>query len=163
MDTSSSSHRAVEADEYELVLFWCTCFVQPMIQYLFSDGFPKFCNVADRDCHYDSSGWFLWASESCLECGQQHNQAEDCNSCAGSMLQRWYVVTTPFPLVALGFSHLTKSHRGLLCDIFDKRMQPGYAGIDMIHMSWIHSNISITAKLDIIHNWLCSSKIFSIS
>jgi hypothetical protein len=50
-----------------------------------------------------------------------------------------------------------------LCDIFKKCMQPGYAGIDMIHMSWIHSNLSITAKLGIINNWLCNSKIFSIS
>ncbi len=36
------------------------------------------------------------------------------------------------------------------CDIFDKRFQPEYAGIEMIPMHHVHSNTSITAKLGVI-------------
>jgi hypothetical protein len=39
--------------------------------------------------------------------------------------------------------------QGISCDIFDKCSQPEYAGIDMIRMSHVHSNISITAKWEL--------------
>jgi hypothetical protein len=38
------------------------------------------------------------------------------------------------------------------CDIFDKCSQPEYAGIEMIRMPHVYSNISITAKLGVINN-----------
>jgi hypothetical protein len=38
-----------------------------------------------------------------------------------------------------------QSPQGLSCDIFDKRSQPEYAGIEMIRMPHVHSNISMTA------------------
>jgi hypothetical protein len=38
------------------------------------------------------------------------------------------------------------------CDIFDKCSQPAYAGIEMVCMPNVHSNISITAKLGIINS-----------
>jgi hypothetical protein len=41
--------------------------------------------------------------------------------------------------------------QGISCDIFDKRPQPEYAGIDIICMPHVHSNISITAKLGVIY------------
>jgi hypothetical protein len=40
-----------------------------------------------------------------------------------------------------------QSPQGLYCDIFDKRSQREYAGIEMVRMPHVHSNISITAKL----------------
>jgi hypothetical protein len=40
-----------------------------------------------------------------------------------------------------------QSPQGLSCDIFDKCSQPKYAGIKMIRMLHVHSNISMTAKL----------------
>jgi hypothetical protein len=40
--------------------------------------------------------------------------------------------------------------QGLSCDIFDKCAQPEYAGIEMIRMPHVHSNISMTAKLGVI-------------
>jgi hypothetical protein len=59
--------------------------------------------------------------------------------------------------------------QGISCDIFDNRPQPEYAGIDMICMPHVHSNISITAKLGFINNQfykflrLCVSKDFLVS
>jgi hypothetical protein len=41
--------------------------------------------------------------------------------------------------------------QGISCDIFDKHPQPEYAGIDMICMPHVHSNISIIAKLGVIY------------
>jgi hypothetical protein len=41
--------------------------------------------------------------------------------------------------------------QGISCDIFDKRPQPEYAGIDIICMPHVHSNISITVKLGVIY------------
>jgi len=35
-----------------------------------------------------------------------------------------------------------QSPQGLSCDIFDKRSQPEYAGIEMIRVPHVHSNIS---------------------
>jgi hypothetical protein len=35
-----------------------------------------------------------------------------------------------------------QSPQGLCCDIFDKRAQPEYAGVEMIRMPHVHSNIS---------------------
>ncbi len=35
-----------------------------------------------------------------------------------------------------------QSPQGLSCDIFDKHSQPEYAGIEMIRVSHVHSNIS---------------------
>jgi hypothetical protein len=64
---------------------------------------------------------------------------------------------------------MKRSPQGISCDIFDKCSQPEYAGIDMICMSHVHSNISITAKLGVINSQfyrflrLCSSKDFFIS
>ncbi len=40
-----------------------------------------------------------------------------------------------------------QSPQGLSCDIFDKCSQREYAGIEMVRMPHVHSNISITAKL----------------
>ncbi len=54
------------------------------------------------------------------------------------------------------------------CDIFDKCSQPEYAGIEMIRMPHVHSNISITVKLGVINNQfyrflrLCSCKKFFV-
>jgi hypothetical protein len=42
-----------------------------------------------------------------------------------------------------------QSPQGLSCDIFDKRSQPEYAGIEMIRMPHVHSIISMTAKLGV--------------
>ncbi len=45
-----------------------------------------------------------------------------------------------------------QSPQGLSCDIFLKHSQPEYAGIEMIRMSHVHSNISMTAKLGVINS-----------
>jgi len=37
-----------------------------------------------------------------------------------------------------------QSPQGLSCDIFEKCCQPEYAGIEMIRMPHVHSNISMT-------------------
>jgi hypothetical protein len=61
-----------------------------------------------------------------------------------------------------------QSPQGLSCDIFDKRSQPEYAGIEMIRMPHVHSNISMTAKLGVINSQfyrflrLCSCKKFFV-
>jgi hypothetical protein len=63
---------------------------------------------------------------------------------------------------------VSQSPQGLSCDIFDKRFQPEYAGIEMIRMPHVHSNISMTAKLRVINSQfcrflrLCSCKKFSV-
>jgi hypothetical protein len=44
------------------------------------------------------------------------------------------------------------SPQGLSCAIFDKPSQPEYAGIEMIRMPDVHSNISITVKLGVINS-----------
>jgi hypothetical protein len=57
-----------------------------------------------------------------------------------------------------------QSPQGLSCDIFDKRSQPEYAGLEMIRMPHVHSNISMTAKLGVLNSQfyrflrLCSCK-----
>ncbi len=61
-----------------------------------------------------------------------------------------------------------QSPQGLSCDIFDKCSQPEYAGIEMIRMPHVHSNISMTAKLGVINSQfyrflrLCSCKRFFV-
>jgi hypothetical protein len=45
-----------------------------------------------------------------------------------------------------------QSPQGLSCDIFDKHSQPEYAGIEMIRMPYVHSNISMTVKLGVINS-----------
>jgi len=61
-----------------------------------------------------------------------------------------------------------QSPQGLSCDIFDKCSQPEYAGIEMIRMPHVHSNISMTAKLGVINSqfyrflMLCSRNKFFI-
>jgi hypothetical protein len=61
-----------------------------------------------------------------------------------------------------------QSPQGLSCDIFDKRSQPEYAGIEMIRMPHVDSNISMTAKLGVINSQfyrflrLCSCKKFFV-
>jgi hypothetical protein len=61
-----------------------------------------------------------------------------------------------------------QSPQGFSCDIFDKRSQPEYAGIEMIRLPHVHSNISITAKLGVINIQfyrflrLCSCKKFFV-
>jgi hypothetical protein len=45
-----------------------------------------------------------------------------------------------------------QSPQGLSCDIFDKSSEPEYAGIEMIRMPDVHSNISITVKLGVINS-----------
>ncbi len=47
---------------------------------------------------------------------------------------------------------MRQSRQGLSCDIFDKRSQPEHAGIEMIRMPHVHSNISRTAKLGVINS-----------
>jgi hypothetical protein len=47
---------------------------------------------------------------------------------------------------------VNQSPQGISCDIFDKRSQPECAGIEMICVPLIHSNISITAKLGVINS-----------
>jgi hypothetical protein len=47
---------------------------------------------------------------------------------------------------------VSQSPQGLSSDIFDKPSQPEYAGIDMIRMPHVHSNISMIAKLVVINN-----------
>jgi hypothetical protein len=61
-----------------------------------------------------------------------------------------------------------QSPQGFSCDIFDKRSQPEYAGIEVIRMPHAHSNISMTAKLGVINSQfyrflrLCSCKKFFV-
>jgi hypothetical protein len=68
-----------------------------------------------------------------------------------------------------GFSFSFLDCRGLYGEIFDKSTQPEYAGLDMIHMPHIQSNISITANLGTINGVfyrflrLSSSNIFFVS
>jgi hypothetical protein len=63
---------------------------------------------------------------------------------------------------------VSQSPQGLSCDIFDKRSEPEYAGIEMIRMPHVHSNISTTAKLGVINSQfyrfltLCSCKKFFV-
>jgi hypothetical protein len=45
-----------------------------------------------------------------------------------------------------------QSLQGLSCDIFDKCSQLEYAGIEMIRMPHVQSNISITVKLGVINS-----------
>ncbi len=47
---------------------------------------------------------------------------------------------------------MRRSPQGLSCDIFDKPSRPEYAGIEMIRMPDVHSNISITVKLGVINS-----------
>ncbi len=61
-----------------------------------------------------------------------------------------------------------QSPQGLSWDIFDKHSKPEYAGIEMIRMPQVYSNISITAKLGVINCQfyrflrLCSCKKFFV-
>jgi hypothetical protein len=63
---------------------------------------------------------------------------------------------------------VSQSPHGLSCDIFDKHSQPEYEGIEMIRMPHVHSNISMTAKLEVINSQfyrflrLCSCKKFFV-
>ncbi len=63
---------------------------------------------------------------------------------------------------------MRQSPQGLSCDNFDKRSQPEYAGIEMIRMPHVHSNISMSAKLGVINSQfyrllrLCSCKKFFV-
>jgi len=62
---------------------------------------------------------------------------------------------------------VSQSPQGLSCDIFDKRSQAEYAGIEMIKMPHVHSNISMTAKLGVNSQFyrflrLCSCKKFFV-
>ncbi len=44
---------------------------------------------------------------------------------------------------------MKQSPQGISCDIFDKCSQPEYAGVELICMPYVHSNILITAKLGV--------------
>ncbi len=61
-----------------------------------------------------------------------------------------------------------QSPQDLSSDIFDKHFQPEYAGIEMIRMPHVHSNISMTLKLGVINSQfyrflrLCSCKKFFV-
>ncbi len=61
-----------------------------------------------------------------------------------------------------------QSPQGLSCDIFDQCSQQEYAGLEMIRMPHVHSNISITVKLRVINSQfykflrLCSCKKFFV-
>jgi hypothetical protein len=73
-----------------------------------------------------------------------------------------------------GFSYnfldlaVRQSPQGLSRDIFDKCSQPEYAGIEMIRMPHVHSNISMTVKLGVVNSQfyrflrLCSCKKFFV-
>jgi hypothetical protein len=61
-----------------------------------------------------------------------------------------------------------QSPQGISCDIFDKCSQPEYAGIELICMPYVHSNLLITAKLGVINSQfyrcrLCSCNKFFVS
>jgi hypothetical protein len=63
-----------------------------------------------------------------------------------------------------------QSPQGLSCDIFEKRSQPEYTGIEMIRMPHVHSNISMTPKLGVISSQFyrflrlcCCKKLFCLS
>ncbi len=64
--------------------------------------------------------------------------------------------------------NVRQSPEGLSCDIFDKLSEPEYAGIEMIRMPHVHSNISMTVKLGVINSQfyrflrLCSCKKFFV-
>jgi hypothetical protein len=64
---------------------------------------------------------------------------------------------------------ISQSRLGLEVDIYDKRLQPEYAGLKIIRMPHFSSNISVTAKYGVIvsqlfrFSRLCSSKISFIS
>jgi hypothetical protein len=64
---------------------------------------------------------------------------------------------------------ISQSSLGLEVDIYDKRLQPEYAGLKIIRMPHFSSNISVTAKYGVIvsqlfrFSRLCSSKISFIS
>ncbi len=47
---------------------------------------------------------------------------------------------------------MKQSPQGISCDIFDKCSEPEYAGIELICMPYVHSNILITAKLGVINS-----------
>jgi hypothetical protein len=61
-----------------------------------------------------------------------------------------------------------QSPQGLTCDNFDKHSPPEYAGIEMIRMPHVHSNISMSAKLGVINSQfyrllrLCNCKKFFV-
>ncbi len=61
-----------------------------------------------------------------------------------------------------------KQSQGISCDIFDKRSQLEYAGVEIICMPYVHSNISIIAKLGVINSliyrslMLCTCKVFCL-
>jgi len=51
---------------------------------------------------------------------------------------------------------VVKQSQGISCDIFDKpQLQPEYAGMSMITMPHVQSNLSVSAKLGVIS---CSSQ-----
>jgi hypothetical protein len=52
---------------------------------------------------------------------------------------------------ALNF-YCKQSPQGISCDISDKHSQPEYAGIEMICMPHVQSNISVTAMLEVINS-----------
>jgi hypothetical protein len=64
--------------------------------------------------------------------------------------------------------YVRQSSQGLSCDIFDKHSQPEYAGIEIIRMPHVHSNISMSAKLGVINSQfyrllrLCNCKKFFV-
>jgi hypothetical protein len=64
---------------------------------------------------------------------------------------------------------MKQSPQGISCDIFDKCSQSEYAGIEMIRMSQVHPNISITTESGVINSQFyrflrfCSSRDFFLS
>jgi hypothetical protein len=50
---------------------------------------------------------------------------------------------------------VSQNPQGLSCDIFDKHSQPESAGIELIRMPHVHSNISMTVKLGVINSQFC--------
>jgi hypothetical protein len=106
---------------------------------LFVPDFPDFVNF--MYLNQDSFGSSIYPKTSCeLNCT---SKGFSCN----------------FLDLAVG-----QSLQGLFCDIFDKRSQPEYAGIEMVRIHHVHSNISMTAKLGVINSQfyrflrLCSRK-----
>ncbi len=74
-----------------------------------------------------------------MDQGQNHEGATTLNCTPKSSCE--------FNCTSKGFScnfldlTVSQSPQGLSCDIFDKRSQPEYAGIEMIRMPHVHSNI----------------------
>jgi hypothetical protein len=101
--------------------------VHRFVDDLFDPDFPDFVNF--MYLNQDSFGSSIYPKTSCeLNCTSKGFSCNFLDLVVGQSLQ------------------------ALSCDIFDKCSQPEYAGIEMIRMRHVHSNISMTAKLGVINS-----------